>query len=202
MNSFRTLQSYPLEDCMSAIIDYRGKTPRKTDHGVPLITARIVKGGRIETPNDFVDPLEYDDWMRRGIPKVGDVLITTEAPLGEVAQLTDERVALAQRLILLRGNPEILDNSYLKYLLMSDGVQAQLQGRASGTTVVGIKQSELRKIKLELPPIDEQRQIVDEIDRRLSLVRVVDSEIDANLKRAQALRQSTLASAFGSNSAN
>jgi type I restriction enzyme, S subunit len=180
VNSFRTLQSYSLEDCMSAIIDYRGKTPRKTDHGVPLITARIVKGGRIETPNEFVDPLEYDDWMRRGMPKVGDVLITTEAPLGEVAQLTDQRVALAQRLILLRGNPEILDNSYLKYLLMSDGVQAQLQGRASGTTVFGIKQSELRKINLELPSIDEQRDIV-------AVIGAIDQKIEQNRTAAKIL---------------
>lgn len=165
---------------MSAIIDYRGKTPRKTDHGIPLITAKIVKGGRIETPNEFIDPLEYDDWMRRGMPKVGDVLITTEAPLGEVAQLTEERVALAQRLILLRGNPETLDNAYLKYLLMSDGIQAQLHGRSSGTTVMGIKQSELRKITLDLPSIGEQRSIV-------SVVGGIDEKIEQNRKTANAL---------------
>jgi len=72
---------------MTAIIDYRGKTPRKTTTGVPLITAKIVKGGRIESPNEFVDPDEYEDWMRRGMPQVGDVVLTTEAPLGEVAQV-------------------------------------------------------------------------------------------------------------------
>lgn len=180
MNSLRTLQSYSLEDCMSAIIDYRGKTPRKTNHGVPLITARIVKGGRIETPNEFIDPSEYEEWMRRGIPKVGDVLITTEAPLGEVAQLTDGHVALAQRLILLRGNPEILDNSYLKYLLMSDGVQEQLQGRASGTTVLGIKQSELRKINLDIPHINEQREIV-------AVISALDEKIEKNRTAAKTL---------------
>lgn len=37
----------PLEDCMAAIIDYRGKSPEKTTFGVPLITAKIVKGGRM-----------------------------------------------------------------------------------------------------------------------------------------------------------
>ena len=87
----------PLEDCMAGVIDYRGKTPRKTCSGIPLITAKIVKGGRIVTPDEFIAADDYDLWMRRGIPEAGDVLITTEAPLGEVAQLGSERVALAPK---------------------------------------------------------------------------------------------------------
>jgi type I restriction enzyme S subunit len=167
---------------MSAIIDYRGKTPRKTDAGVPLITAKIVKGGRIEVPTEFVDPREYEDWMRRGLPRVGDVLLTTEAPLGEVAQLADARVALAQRLILLRGKPGVLDNTYLKFLMMSVEVQSQLQGRASGTTVVGIKQSELRKIELSLPPFDIQRAIV-------GVLGALDDKIEQTRRTARALER-------------
>jgi len=77
-----------------------------------LITAKVVKNGRIETPDEFIDPKEYDDWMRRGLPNVGDVLLTTEAPLGEVAQLRDAKVALAQRLIALRGRNGEVDNTF------------------------------------------------------------------------------------------
>ena len=136
-----------LEDCMAAIIDYRGKTPRKTSSGIPLITAKVVKGGRIKTPTEFIAIEDYDFWMRRGIPRLGDVLITTEAPLGEVAQLCQQRVALAQRLILLRGKSEVLDNRFLKFLMQSAPVQHQLHARATGTTVLGIKQKELRQIQ-------------------------------------------------------
>jgi len=141
----------PLADCMAAIIDYRGKTPRKTTAGVPLVTAKVVKGGRIETPDEFIAHEDYDTWMRRGLPCMGDVVITTEAPLGEVAQLDGSRVALAQRLITLRGNPDVLENDFLRYAMQSAFVQAQLKARASGTTVLGIKQSELRKVLLPLP---------------------------------------------------
>ncbi len=148
-----------LEDCMSAIIDYRGKTPKKTISGIPLITAKIVKNGRIETPSEFIAEEGYIDWMRRGMPQKGDVLMTTEAPLGEIAQLGSERVALAQRLITLRGIPSILDNTFLKFLMQSKIVQDQIKSRASGTTVLGIKQSELRKITFTLPPLSEQRAI-------------------------------------------
>src|SRR5690554_6223449 len=87
---------YTLEDAVSSLIDYRGKTPNKTAWGIPLITAKIVKSGRIEKPKEFIDPSEYSMWMRRGIPQAGDVVITTEAPLGEVAQLPNGKLALAQ----------------------------------------------------------------------------------------------------------
>jgi type I restriction enzyme S subunit len=124
----------PLEKCMEAIIDYRGKTPKKSDFGVPLVTAKIVKDGRInfEDKREFIPFENYDAWMRRGLPKPGDVVMTMEAPLGEIAQLDDRKVALAQRLITLRGKPDLLDNTYLKYLMMSRFVQDQIHARGSG----------------------------------------------------------------------
>lgn len=172
----------PLEDCMTALIDYRGKTPEKTSFGIPLITAKVVKGGRIETPDEFIAIKDYDEWMRRGIPEAGDVVITTEAPLGEVAQLGAERIALAQRIIALRGKSDVLDNGFLKFLMQSEGVQEQLRARASGTTVLGIKQRELRKISLTLPPVVEQRaiaHILGTLDDKIELTRRMNETLEA-----------------------
>ncbi|MBM4312519.1 MAG: restriction endonuclease subunit S [Deltaproteobacteria bacterium] len=171
-----------LEDCMSAIIDYRGKTPQKTSSGIPLVTAKVVKGGRIETPDEFIAIEDFESWMRRGMPMAGDVVMTTEAPLGEIAQLGPERVALAQRLITLRGKPDILDNTFLKFLMQSSEVQDQLHARASGTTVLGIKQSELRKINLTLPPLPEQRaiaHILGTLDDKIELNRRMNETLEA-----------------------
>ncbi|MBF0401156.1 MAG: restriction endonuclease subunit S [Magnetococcales bacterium] len=176
-----------IESCMEAIIDYRGKTPRKTLYGIPLITAKIVKGGRIETPNEFIAVDDYERWMTRGIPKAGDIVVTTEAPLGEIAQLGNERVALAQRLIALRGKSGVLDNGFLKFLMQSENVQDQLRARASGTTVLGIKQSELRNILLTLPPLSEQRaiaQVLGGLDDKIELNRRMNADLEA---MAQAL---------------
>ena len=105
--------SIPVEKAMEAIIDYRGKTPAKTTSGIPLVTAKIVKGGRILPPKEFIAIEDYDTWMRRGIPKRGDVVMTTEAPLGEVAQLDGRQVALAQRIItcLLYTSPSPRDRT-------------------------------------------------------------------------------------------
>lgn len=162
----------PLSECVSALIDYRGRSPAKTKEGVPLITAKIVKDGRILTPREYVANEDYDTWMRRGIPHPGDVVVTTEAPLGEVAQLGATKVALAQRLITLRGKKGILDNGFLKYAMLSSFVQDQLKARSSGTTVLGIRQTELRKISLPLPPILEQEsisRILGCLDRKIAL---------------------------------
>ena len=144
---------------MAAIIDYRGKTPDKKTFGIPLVTAKVIKGGRIERPDEFIAEADFDAWMRRGMPESGDIVMTTEAPLGEIAQLDGKKVALAQRVITLRGKPDLLDNTFLKFLLQSHSVQEELQSRATGTTVLGIRQSELRKVNLTLPPFPEQKAI-------------------------------------------
>lgn len=164
------------------MIDYRGKTPEKTDSGVPLITAKVIKGGRIEEPTEFIAVDAYDAWMRRGIPRAGDVVLTTEAPLGEVAQLGNERVALAQRVVTLRGKAGVLDNTFLRYVLQTESMQSQLVARATGTTVLGIKQSELRKVEIRLPPLDLQRSsaaLLANLDDRIALVREANSTLEA-----------------------
>ncbi|ERX75599.1 restriction endonuclease subunit S [Pseudomonas aeruginosa] len=171
-----------LEDCLDALIDYRGKTPEKTSSGIPLITAKIIKGGRIEKPTEFIAIDNYDSWMRRGIPMEGDVVLTVEAPLGEVAQLGPEKVALAQRVVTLRGKKGLLDNTYLLYLLQTEEMLDQLKARATGTTVIGIKQSELRKVQLSLPPHDQQiaaAQILKALDDRITLLRETNATLEA-----------------------
>jgi hypothetical protein len=68
----------PLGDLLEALIDYRGKTPPKSTSGIPLITAKVIKGGVInEDGLEYVSEETYSSWMRRGFPKLGDILITT-----------------------------------------------------------------------------------------------------------------------------
>ena len=171
-----------VEESTESIIDYRGKTPKKTCFGIPLITAKIVKNGRIAEPNEFIAENDYDTWMRRGIPKSGDVIITTEAPLGEVAQLNDRKIALAQRLIALRGKKGLLSNNFLRFVLQSPLVQNELRKRESGTTVVGIKQRELRKVLLPIPPYAEQEKIS-------KILLCIDDKIELNRQMNTTLEQ-------------
>jgi type I restriction enzyme S subunit len=178
-------QCAPLEEWMESIIDYRGKTPEKTTAGIPLITAKVIKGGRIETPSEFIAADAFEEWMRRGIPQAGDVVITTEAPLGEVAQLPKGKVALAQRVITLSGKKGLVDNTFLKYLLLSRPFQEDLEARATGTTVVGIKQSVLRKIDLAFPSFLDQKaiaHILGTLDDKIELNRKTNETLEAMAK--------------------
>ena len=175
-------QLQSVEDSMKAIIDYRGKTPRKTPSGVPLITAKIVKDGRVMLPTEFIAAEGYDSWMNRGLPEPGDVVMTTEAPLGEIAQIGSCKVALGQRLITLRGKPNVLNNTYLKFAMQAAFVQNQLQARSTGTTVLGISQRELRKVEIPLPSLSEQRRIariLGTLDDKIELNRQMNETLEA-----------------------
>jgi type I restriction enzyme S subunit len=148
-------------------IDYRGKTPAKTESGLRLITAKNVKMGYLqETPREFVAAKSYDAWMTRGIPRRGDVLFTTEAPLANVTQLdTDEKVVFAQRIIIMQSDASKLDRTFLKYLLLSQPVQQRIHTKGTGATVKGIKASLLKTIEISFPKsLAEQEQIVAKLD--------------------------------------
>jgi type I restriction enzyme S subunit len=178
-------KEYRLGDCLEALIDYRGKTPKKTSFGIPLITAKIIKNGQIEPPTEYIAEKDYDLWMVRGLPKEGDVVLTTEAPLGEVAQLGNQKIALAQRVVTMRGKKDFLNNTYLKYFFLSNEGQGRLRARETGTTVTGIKQSELREVKITCPPYEIQKKIANilsSLDDKIELNRKINSNLEEQAK--------------------
>jgi type I restriction enzyme S subunit len=183
-------------------IDYRGKTPAKTGHGLRLITAKNVKMGYLqESPREFVAPKSYDRWMTRGIPQRGDVLFTTEAPLANVAQLdTDEKVVFAQRIIIMQPDASKLDSTFLKYLLLSQPVQQRIQLKGTGATVKGIKASLLKTIEIALPQsLTEQKQIVARLDSLREETQRLESIYQQKLGALDKLKRSLLHQAFAGN---
>ena len=142
-------------------VDYRGKTPKKVESGVLLVTAKNIKQGYLDysTSQEFIEKSAFDDVMRRGKVELNDVLITTEAPLGNVASVDRTDIALAQRVIKYRGKVGLLDNLFLKQKFLSENFQEVLQSKATGGTVQGIKGSVLHQIPLIVPPIKEQTKI-------------------------------------------
>lgn len=140
-------------------IDYRGKTPEKSECGVPLITAKNVKNGYVDDePREYIPEGNYGEWMTRGFPKRNDVLFTTEAPLGNVALLGEyEKVAIGQRLVALRSKGKVT-HEYLLFLLLHPFVQDLIYARSSGSTVKGIRTKELYAIELPVPDMEKQRE--------------------------------------------
>ena len=180
-------------------IDYRGKTPPKRDKGVRLITAKNVKMGYVRrTPEEFIDPDAYDGWMTRGFPKRGDVLFTTEAPLGNVAQLdTDEKVVIGQRLITMQPEPQRIDSEFLKYMLCSAPLQNAIRTHATGATVSGIKAKLLKTIPIFYPKtIDAQLEIVEKLDEIYNRAERLAELQKSKLATLTELRHSLLQKAF------
>ncbi|WP_276930448.1 restriction endonuclease subunit S [Faecalibaculum rodentium] len=167
---------YKVEDTLEKILDYRGKTPKKSNNGIPVISAKCIKNGRIDYSSCyFISSGEYGKFMTRGFPRKGDIILTTEAPLGNVAKLNREDIGVAQRVLTLCGKAGVLDNDYLLYFLKSGEGQNLLKSRESGTTVTGIKQSEFRKLEIDLPPISIQKRMV-------KILLLLDQKIDINTR--------------------
>lgn len=179
-------------------IDYRGHTPTKTPSGMRLITAKNVKEGFLQRePEEFVDPKIYDKWMVRGFPKKGDVLFTTEAPLANVAQLdTDEKVLFAQRIIIFQPQEDKIDQTFLKYLLLSEPVRTQIFSKGTGATVQGIKARLLKTVEIPVPPLREQQRIVSVLDAALASIAQAKENAEQNLVNARELFGSYLESLF------
>lgn len=151
-----------LGDLLDTVVDHRGKTPKKlgvdfTETGVPVISAKLVSGGSVDFASArYVSEETWERWMPVRL-KIGDVLLTSEAPLGRTAEIkSNAPVVLGQRLFALRGKQGVLDSRYLRYWLDSEVGQSELYGRATGTTVIGIKQSLLLGIEINVPNFDAQ----------------------------------------------
>ncbi|EPM8295092.1 restriction endonuclease subunit S [Vibrio vulnificus] len=163
-------------------VDYRGKTPPKVERGTFLVTAKNIKNGFIdyECSKEYIPSELYDDVMSRGKPKLGDVVFTTEAPLGNVALIDRSDVAIAQRVIKFRPKDDIcLDSGYLKHFMLSTYFQKELLQNATGSTVLGVKGKRLHVMLVCLPSINEQKMIVDilnEVDRKKHFLELQKAE--------------------------
>lgn len=169
-------------------VDYRGKTPEKLAGGVRLITAKNVRKGNIDLfPEEFISEGEYEVWMTRGFPEEGDVLFTTEAPMGNAAVVDlKERFALAQRVICFQSYGAI-DPTFLVIQILSDQFQFILNVNATGVTAKGIKASKLKQIPITVPPLAEQRRIVAKVGQLISLVDVLEEQLAASCASGEKL---------------
>ena len=190
-------KAVPLTKYLESVIDYRGRTPEKTGDGRFLVTAKNIRDGQIdyEISQEFTPEDEYQRIMTRGIPQIGDVLFTTEAPLGEVANVDDVSIALAQRIIKFRPKLDFLNPYFLKYWILSYSFQSDLQRYATGSTAQGIKASKLCLLKLNLPPLKEQKQIIEYLDQKTRQTNELVSEEQQKIELLKEYRQSLISEA-------
>ena len=174
-------KEHPLGEITELIIDYRGKTPQKlggdwSDHGYRALSAKNIKTGKIVQPDTirYVDETLYHKWMKDEI-KRGDILITSEAPFGQIYFWnSDEKIVLSQRLFGVRIQKDY-DPRFIYYYMTTPEFQGELSGRATGTTVIGLRQPELLKCVVRCPNVLTQHKIS-------SVLSALDEKIEFNEK--------------------
>ena len=177
-------------------IDYRGATPHKLSKGIPLITAKNVKQGYLDyTVKDFISSEEYSNRLSRGVSHKGDILFTTEAPLGNVAIADLDVYSAGQRLITLQAYIQCYtNNDMFMFFMLSPLFQELVMSYKTGTTVAGIKASKLKEVLIPTPPISEQSRIVKKIQtllpfiekysRSQTLLNIFNTEIKDKLRKS------------------
>ena len=181
-------------------IDYRGATPTKLDSGVPLVTAKNVKYGYIDyTIKDYISKEEYESRKSRGISHKGDILFTTEAPLGNVAIANLDEFSAGQRLITLQQyeKPRYnFVNDFYYYYMLGPSFQKRIKELATGATALGIKAKLLKTVVVPIPPLSEQQSIVETLDSLKSKVDKLQENYDKISQECDALKQAILRQVF------
>lgn len=170
-----------LDSNIDTIIDHRGKTPKKlggdwVEDGIIALSAKVVKNGRLINLDQAnkVSKDMYEKWMPIKLQD-GDILMTSEAPLGEFYYvLIKTEYCLSQRLYAIRANKSKVLPCYLYYELSKGNGYSQIIGSQSGSTVFGIRQDELRKIKILIPDIDIQKKFENIINPMLINIKKLD----------------------------
>ena len=181
-------------------IDYRGSTPNKLTEGVPLVTAKNVKFGYIDyTIKDFISREEYNSRKSRGISHKGDLLFTTEAPLGNVAIADLDEFSAGQRLITLQqyDKPKYKTiNEFYYYYMLGSVFQKRIKELATGATAQGIKAKLLKTVLVPIPPLTEQQRIVSRLDSLSAHIRELEEVLQKTIAECDALKQALLRKVF------
>jgi len=158
-----------LDTIVAYDIDYRGKTPPYSDSGVPVISSGNIQEGEITfSEKRYVSPETYDEWLTRGVPREGDLIVTTEAPVGKTAIYPEGKYLPTRRVIVFRTVG--VDNRYLQAALNHPKVQSYLLAQSGGSTVGRILKDNLLRTPIPLPPKEEEK-------RRASALNSIDQKI-------------------------
>jgi len=155
----------PINELCLYAIDCVNKTAPTVEYETPykMIRNTNIGGGFVDTKDvRYVTEDVFRKWTRRLKPKVGDVILSREAPVGAVGQIGDsDNIFLGQRLFLYRPDPQKLDANYLTSVLQSHQIQGRLRGISFGSTVDHIKVGDAERLLIPVPSIEIQQKIGD-----------------------------------------
>ncbi|MFO1493342.1 MAG: restriction endonuclease subunit S [Lysobacterales bacterium] len=183
------------KDACALVVDCKNRTPPMVlASEFAVVRTPNVRNGQFLTDGiRFTDEASYREWTARAVPQPGDILITREAPLGEVCAVpTGLNVCLGQRMMLYRPMPGRTDSAYLLFALMSWPVRANLLRKIGGSTVGHARVDDIRFLQFPLPPLPEQRAIAAALSDIDALLAGLDRLIAKKRDLKQAAMQQLL----------
>ena len=180
--------SVKLRDISEAIVDCEHKTAPIKALGIPSIRTTDIKNGYIDIRNaNKVSKATYREWTKRMEPRPGDLILSREAPVGEVGIIPGGvKVCLGQRTVLIRSDREKVSARYLLYLLLTREMKHEMTCRAEGSVVPHLNMSDIRDLKIPiLPPLYEQRRIahiLGTLDEKIELNRQMNETLEATAR--------------------
>lgn len=174
-----------LDELCAQIFDCPHSTPKWTDHGVLVLRSHNIRGGRLNLrEQSFTDEETFEERSRRAKVGAGDLVITREAPMGEVCMVPENlRCCLGQRMVMLRADPRKCDGRFLLYSLQSPAVQHEIgTNEGTGSTVSNLRIPFLKALKIKCPPLAEQKRIA-------GILGALDDKIELNRKMNETLEQ-------------
>lgn len=176
----------PIVDLCAEHVDCVNRTAPVMSERTPfkMIRTTNVRNGFIDTDNvKYVTEETYIRWTRRLLPKRGDVILTREAPLGDVGKIrTNDFIFLGQRLYHFRPDPKKLDADFLLYALMAPDLQSQIRALGSGSTVEHMRLGDIPSLVIDIPTLPLQRRIA-------GILSAYDELIENNQRRIKILEE-------------
>ena len=176
---------FTLDELCLLVADCPHATPKWTEEGVIVLRNQNIKGGRLDlTDPSYTDEEHYLGRVRRAKPQAGDLVITREAPMGEVCQVpANLKCCLGQRQVLLRPDPDKILSRYLLYALQSPYLQHQIGwNEGTGSTVSNLRIPVLEALKVPAPNLNVQREVADTLgalDDRIAILGETNATLEA-----------------------
>ena len=175
------------------IADCPHSTPMWTDSGALVLRSQNIRNGRLDlSTRSYTDEAHFEQRSRRAKLRAGDLVITREAPMGEVCIIpVGLRCCLGQRMVMLRPDAKKCDSRFLLYAIQSRSVQDEIKvNEGTGSTVSNLRIPLLEALPIPHPPLSEQKtiaHILGTLDDKIELNRRMNATLEA---MARALFQS------------
>jgi type I restriction enzyme S subunit len=174
-----------LMQCSHLVVDCHNKTAPYVGSGIPLLRTSNIRNGKLVFSDlRYVTEATYERWSARCEPIAKDILITREAPMGEVAIIPEKlKVCMGQRMMLVRLIENTIDHKFLLYSLQDPNLMERVQDKPVGMTVQHLRVGGIETLLIPLPPLAEQKRIVAKVDELMTLC----DQLEAHITHTQKL---------------